>query len=238
MKTTILRLTILLFCIGGITAINAQGLYNLATLDEEDGNSPLKWSAGIDFGYDDLVDRFGDGVEWADNTIGGSIGIGWGDVEGNSETSFCLGVEYLYKITGNDQNPNGAGYLGGFGNYHKLKTDNFDESIFRLGAKYSYFDRITAFNEVQLIYGANVYYETGSLGFSGAKEDLSGYGAGIYTGANFRVCDKVSLGVEVPVVSYLSRTFDSGGNEFSQDQIWAGVNKDNSASATLRWIID
>ncbi|WP_298901178.1 hypothetical protein [uncultured Psychroserpens sp.] len=237
MKTINLKLIMLLFCLGGFMTIQAQGLYNLATLDHDD-DAPLKWSSGVDFGYDDVVDTFDEGVAWANNTIGGSAGFGWSDNDGNSETSFCVGAEYLRRITGDRQNPNGAGYIGAYATYHNASADNFDESIFRVGPKYTYFDRLTAFNEVQLIYGANAYYETGTRDFSGFEEDVTGYGASLYTGVNIRLCNKASLGVEVPVVSYLSRTFEANGTEFDQDNFRIGINKDNMVSATLRWVLD
>ncbi|WP_298893692.1 hypothetical protein [uncultured Psychroserpens sp.] len=235
MKTNNFKLTLLLLCLGAITTIQAQGLYNLATLDEEEGNSPLKWSAGIDYGYDDVVDSLDEGVGWANSTIGGSAGFGWNDNDGNSETSFCVGAEYLHRISRDKRNPNGAGYVGAYVNYHNSSADNFDESLLRVGAKYTYFDRITAFNEVQLTYGAGAYYDTGSLDFSGFDEDVTGYGASLYFGANFRLCDKASIGVEVPVISFVSRTFESNGNEVTRDNISAMINKNNPAMFTFRY---
>ena len=140
-------------------------------------------------------------------------------------------------ITGEKQNPKGAGYLGAFATYHNSNSDSFDESYLRFGPKYSYFDRITAFNEVQLIYGASAYYETGSRDFSGFEEDISGYGASLYAGANFRLCDRAAIGVEVPIVSYLSRTFDANGNEVERDNTTLGINKNNFVVASFRWIL-
>ena len=212
----------------GIMTTQSQSLFDIAPSDLDE--KPLRYGH-----YDEIFDYWDNAAGWANSTIGGSIGFGWGDVEGNSETGYCIGAEYLHKITGADKNPNGAGYLGAFVSYNGLSADNFDQSNFRIGGKYSYFDRITALNEVQLIYGANAYYETGSQEFSGNTDDISGYGASLYFGANFRVCDRASIGVEVPIVSYLNRTFESGGNEFKQDRIWAGVNKDNAVSATFRY---
>jgi len=235
MKTNILKPLILLFCLGGFITIEAQGLYNLATLDEEEERSPLKWSAGIDFSYDDTNSAFDQGVEWAKSSIGGSAGVGWGDVEGNSETSYCVGAEYLYRISGADQNPKGAGYATAFANYRKLSAENFDENTLRAGLGYTQFRRLTALNEVQLTYGIKGFFETGSQDFSGFEDDITGFGVYLFTGINLRLCDKASLGLEVPVASYLSRTFKSEGNEFDQDRIWAGVNKDNNVSATFRW---
>ncbi len=238
MKTKTVKLIMILICLGGVTTMGAQGLYNIATLDDEEGASPLKWSAGVDFSYNDVYDNLDDGVGWANNTLGGSAGFGWNDNDGNSDTAFCFGAEFLTRIIGDRQNPNGAGYLGAFATYHSVSSDSFDESVFRVGPKLTYFDRITAFNEVQLLYGINAFYETGNRDFSGFEEDITGYGASLYTGVNVRLCSRASIGVEIPVVSYLSRTLEAGGNEFDQDNIWLGVNKDNAVSATLRWHLD
>ena len=229
MKTNIYKTILFLMCLGGFMTIEAQGLYDLKKLDKE--KNP--WAIDLELG--EVHDTFDNGVEWANNTIGGSVGVGWGDVEGNNETSFCVGAEYLHKISGADKNPKGAGYLSAFANYHNLNAESFKQSTIRGGLGYTHFNRLTTFNEVQFMYGAKGYYETGEFDFSGFVEDVTGFGIYLFTGINIRLCDRASLGLEVPVVSYLSRTFESDGNEFDQDQIWAGVNKDNSVSATFRW---
>lgn len=234
MKTNILKLIMLLLCIGTCMSIKAQGLYNLATLEEE-----YNRASSSDLPQGDDIVRFvfdyDSGVEWAESTIGGTVGVGWGDIEGSSEFSYCLGAEYLYKIVGEDRNPKGAGYLGAFASYRGLNGDNIDESAFRGGLGYTKFNRLTTFNEVQWMYGAKGYYETGEIDTFGAIEDVTSFGIYLFTGVNIRICDRASLGLEIPVVSYLSSTFESNGNEFDRDQIWAGVNKDNTVSASLRW---
>jgi len=213
--------------------LQAQGLYNLATLHEKDKLTEQEANDIVSYVFD-----FDPGVEWADSSIGVSVGVGWGDVEGNSETSYCVGAEYLHKVSGTDQNPKGAGYATAFANYHKLNAENFDENTLRAGLGYTHFRRLSALNEVQLTYGGKGFYETGSQDFSGFADDITGFGIYLFTGVNVRICDSASVGLEVPVVSYLSRTFKSDGNEFDQDQIWAGINKDNTISASARWILD
>ncbi len=235
MKTQFLKLTIILLYLGSFATMQAQGLYNLATLNEDKGGTPLKWASDIDFGYDDVYHKFDDGVEWADYTAGGSAGFGWTDNEGSSETTFCFGAEFLAKVLGENQNPKGAGYLGAYANYHIGNSDNFDESLLRAGVKFSYFDRITPLNEAQLIYGVKAFYETGSRNFSGFDDDVNGFGFTAYTGVNFRACEKASIGLEFPIISFLSRTFEGGGNEFKQDNTSIAINKDNPIMAYLRW---
>lgn len=226
MKTNNFKLVMLLLCVGGFMTIKAQGLYNFASLNENNPPSVLESS---------YYDTIGEGVEWANSTIGGTVGVSWRDVEGNSQFSYCLGAEYQHKITGADQNPRGAGYLGAFATYSGLNGDDVSQSAFRVGAGYTQFNRLTAFNEVQWTYGAKGYYETGEYDSFGFIEDLTGIGVYLFTGINIRICDRASLGFEVPVVSYLNRTFESNGNETEQNQIWAGFNKDNMVSASLRW---
>ena len=235
MKTKTINVLILLLCMGAFMSINAQGRYNASTIidDKELQTIPV---ANRDLSS--ILDQYKRGTQWAKNTLGGTAGVGYSEFDGNSETSYCVGGEYLYRIAGGEYNTSGAGYLGAFANYGFTNSDNFDQNIFKGGVKFSYFDPITPFNEVQLVYGANVFLENGSREFSGIEEDICGYGANIYTGANFRICDRLSAGVEVPVFSFLNRTFEANGNEFETDNFWVGLNKDNSVMATLRWVLD
>jgi len=231
MKTNIFKLFIILLFLGGFTTIQAQGLFNLATLDEEADHQPLNWT-GDDPYNQKLLEK---GVEWADYTVGGGAGFGWSDNDGNSATSLCVSAEFLAKVTGEDQNSKGAGYLGAFGTYHNTSGDGFNENLTKAGVKFSYFDPIAAFNKAQLIYGVKAFIETGSRDFSGFKDDVTGYGASVYAGVNFRINNKVSIGVEAPVLSYLSRTIDANGTEFKADSFSAAINKDNPVMATVRF---
>lgn len=228
MKTNILKLILLLMCSGGFMGAKAQSLFDLSKLDKE--KNP--WAIDPKF---EARDNFDKGVGWAKSTIGGSVGVGWGDTEGNSEFAYCIGAEYQYKVTGADQNPKGAGYLNAFASYRSLNTENLDESFFRGGLGYTQFNRLSALNKVQWMYGAKGYYETGEIDSFGFIEDVTAFGVYLFTGINIKICDRASLGLEIPVVSYLSRTFESEGNKFDQDKVWAGVNKDNTVSATVRW---
>ena len=232
MKTNIFILTILLICLGGLRAMQAQGLYNLATLDQDDDDVTRNpWALSSDF---DARDTFSDGVGWANYTAGAGVGFGWSDNEGNSETSVCFNAEFLAKVIGGDQNRKGAGYLGAFMKYLNGNSENVDESTVEAGVKFSYFDCITPLNEVQLIYGVNASLLKGSLDFSGFEEDVSGYRVSAYTGVNFKISNKVSIGVEVPVLSYLSTTYEANGTKFSEDLYSAAVNKNNPITATAR----
>jgi len=234
MKATKFLLVFLVLFLTGLIHTQAQGLYNIATLDDED-RPPLRWAGGVNFDTDD--NQFNDGVEWSDLTAGGGAGIGLSDVNGNSTTSFRALAEFLVKILGEDENPNGAGYIGAYGNYTTVSTDAVDENLVQVGFKFNYFDRLTAFNEVQLIYGAKVFYETGSVEFGDGKEDLSGFGACAFTGVNFKVNNNWSIGVEVPVVTYRSTTFEANGSEFDSNSFSALVNLNNPITAIARFNI-
>lgn len=236
MKTNFLKITVILLCLGGFPTTQAQGLYNLAGVGQERNSDTV----GIKINRHLTVsgEDFSEGVEWTNYTVGGGAGFGWSDNDGSSETALCVSAEFLAKVAGDDKNPNGAGYLGAFGTYHNVSGDNFNENTVKAGVKFSYFDRITALNEVQLIYGAKAFYETGKQDFSGFKEDVSGYGISAYTGVNFKISNKVSIGVEIPVLSYLSRTFDANGSEFKEDSFSAAINKDNPAMGTIRWHLE
>ena len=232
----------MLFCFGG-HILQAQGLYNIAALEELEKESSPESSVPRDDKINPFLtltgfiesSYFDEGVEWADNTLGGGVGVGWSDTDGVSETSYCVSAEYLHRITGQRQNPKGAGYIGAFAGYHASNSDSFDQSGLKAGVKYSYFDPITAFNEVQLLYGVNAFYETGSREFSGFEEDVSGFGASAYTGVNVRVNDKLSIGVEVPIATYNNRTFEAGGSKVKSDGFSFAINKDNPVMATARF---
>lgn len=234
MKTNIFKLLVLLISLGVFTNVHAQGLYNLATLDEEE--EELTWNASDLRAVDAISERLAkSGTGWSNYTAGGGVGLGWSDSDGNSTTSYCVSAEFLAKVFGDDKNPNGAGYLGAFATYHGTSSDGLDESLIKAGAKFSYFDRISALNEVQLIYGVQAFYETGSRDISGFEDDITGYGASAYVGVNFRVNNNVSIGVEAPVLTYRSRTFKSSGSEFKVDGFSAAINKDNPITATARF---
>lgn len=170
--------------------------------------------------------------------IGAAAGLGLNSIEGESTTSYCFGGEYNHRVYEN--NNNSAGYVGAFAQYHAETADESDLNLFKGGIKYTHFDRITANGEVDLTYGINAFYETGSSESFGFKDDITGYGASLTLGANFKISDKLAFGVEVPFLTHRQRTFESESSdqEFDQSATWFGLNKGNVAMASLRINLD
>ncbi len=164
--------------------------------------------------------------------VEGSAGFGLNSIEDETETSFCFGAGYNYRIS--EDNYNGASYLGAFANYQSLSADELDASMLRAGLKYTYFDRITKNAEVDLTYGFKAFYETGSQEDFGFKQDVSGYGAAFTIGANFNVTDDFAIGLEVPFINYIQRTFEYEDEETKEENIRFGLNKDNMVMAYAR----
>jgi hypothetical protein len=239
MKTQIFKLIMLSLLLGSFTISQAQGTYSdseyYKELEKEYQEQMIKDEEEEIARWDQIHKAASDNaVGWADYTVGGGVGFGWSDSDGNSQTSYCVSAEFSAKVLGKDQNPKGAGYLSAFGAYHNASSDSFDEKIAKFGVGFSYFDRITAHNEVQLIYSTKVSLETGSRDFSGFEEDLSGYAISVYSGVNFKINNRVSVGVEVPILTYRSRTFEANGAEFKTDSFSAAINKDNPIMACFR----
>ncbi len=164
--------------------------------------------------------------------VGASGGFGLSSVEGESTTSYCLGAEYNHRVYEN--NYNSAGYVGGFANYHAESADERDLSLITAGVKYTHFDRITANGEVDLTYGIKAFYETGSSENFGFEEDITGYGAALTIGANYKVSEKFSIGVELPFLTYRQRTYEFEDQEIDESATWLGLNKGNVAMGYAR----
>ena len=164
--------------------------------------------------------------------IAASGGFGLNSTEDRSETSFCFGGEYNYRIS--KDNYNGASYVGAFANH---QISNADESKFnrtQFGLQYNYFDRVTKNAELDLTYGLKAHYEVGDIENFGFTEDFTGYGASLNIGANFNVNDNFAIGVSVPFLSYAQRTYKYDGGEVDVSDTWIGLNKDNMVMAYAR----
>ncbi|MCB0382080.1 MAG: hypothetical protein KDD05_01895 [Psychroserpens sp.] len=164
--------------------------------------------------------------------VAASAGFGLNSTEDRSETSFCFGGEYNYRIS--KDNYNGASYVGAFANH---QISNADESKFnrtQFGLQYNYFDRVTKNAELDLTYGLKAHYEVGDIENFGFTEDFTGYGASLNIGANFNVNDNFAIGVSVPFLSYAQRTYKYDGGEVDVSNTWIGLNKDNMVMAYAR----
>ena len=167
------------------------------------------------------------------NLAGVSAGFGLNSVEGESETSFCIGGEYSYRLS--QDNYNRASYVNLFANYGSQSSDQIDQNTLSAGVGYTLFDRITSNAEVDLTYGVKAFYETGSYESFGFEEDITGYGAQLLIGANYNVNDNFAVGVTVPFLSYSQRTFEYDGGEVDVSNTWLGLNKDNMVMAYARF---
>ncbi|OUS01581.1 hypothetical protein A9Q86_07345 [Flavobacteriales bacterium 33_180_T64] len=170
---------------------------------------------------------------YSKHLLGTSAGFGLNSTEGESETSFCFGGEYNYRIS--EDNYNHASYLGAFANYHTQNADERKLNTFRVGAQYTYFDRITKNSELDLTYGIKTHYEFGDLENFGNKEDITGYGASLTIGANYNVNECFSIGIVAPLASWSQQTFEYDGGELEQENTWIGLNKDNMVMGYARW---
>ncbi|WP_152604804.1 hypothetical protein [Psychroserpens jangbogonensis] len=164
--------------------------------------------------------------------VAASGGFGLNSSEGESETSFCLGGEYNYRIS--EDNYNGASYVGAAVSHHISNADEYKFNRTSFGLQYTYFDRITKNAELDLTYGLKANYEIGNLENFGFEEDFNGYGASLIFGANFNVNDKIAVGVTVPFLSYSQRTYEYEDNEREISNTWLGLNKDNMVMAYAR----
>ncbi len=187
------------------------------------------------YGLDDIDGIAGSdsSIRWAPAYGGVAAGFGWNSNDSVDLTNYCVGGEALFNVFRNGNEL--AGYLGGAATYHGGSSDNFDESLLRIGPKFSVFDQITNSHEVQLNYGLGAFYETGSFESFGNKDDVTGIGGYLFTGANFNINDKWSLGLEVPIVTHTSRTFKFNGGETKQDQTSIAINKNNPAMLNIRF---
>lgn len=181
---------------------------------------------------DDLPEKEPE-IEFPKGILGTSAGFGWNSSEDISETAFCFGAEYQFRLSNN--NNKGAGYLGGFANYHTEKADDYSLNSLKLGPKYTYYDRLTRNGEVDLTYSLKGHYETGSVENFGNKDDITGYGASASIGVNFNLSSKFSIGVETPVISYWDQTLKYDGGEVNRNQTSIAFNKNNPVMGYARW---
>jgi hypothetical protein len=161
-----------------------------------------------------------------------SGGFGLNSTEGESETSFCVGAGYNYRIS--DDNYNGASYVGAFANHQISSATEYKFNKTQIGLQYNYFDRVTKNGELDFTYGIKVNYETGDVENYGFTEDFTGYGASLIVGANFNINDNISVGATIPFLSHSQRTYKYDGGEIQTDNTWLGLNKDNMIMAYAR----
>lgn len=165
-----------------------------------------------------------------------SGGLGLNSVEDQSETSYCIGAGYNYRIS--EDNYNRASYIKGFATQHWQDSDNLKSSITRVGAGYTLFDRIDKLGQLDLTYGVDINYGFGTFENFNVDEDYTELAASLKIGANYQVTDKFSVGITAPVFSWTKQTFEANGFEFEQENTWVGLNKNNLVMAYGRINLD
>jgi hypothetical protein len=182
-----------------------------------------------------LVEQDQDIIErrfYPNQFVAASGGFGLNSSDDQTETSFCIGGEYNYRIS--DDNYNGASYVGAFASHLISNGDNSKFNRTQVGLQYNYFDRITKNAELDLTYGLRAHYETGDFENFGFTEDFTGYGASLTVGANYNINDNFAIGVTVPFLSHTERTYKYDGGEIDVSNTWLGLNKDNMVMAYAR----
>lgn len=164
-------------------------------------------------------------------TIGVAAGIGFeNDFE---ETSLCVSGEALFRL--NEPNPCGF-YLGGDATFEYSSFNDWNQTTFQIGPKAQFHTPITPSKEVQWVNGIGAKYMFGNLDNNGFKEDLTGFNATLYSGLNIRLTEKLSIGLEIPVLGYENITYKSdGGSEFKADNTSLLVNKRNPVKIGTRF---
>ncbi|WP_299223483.1 outer membrane beta-barrel protein [uncultured Psychroserpens sp.] len=175
----------------------------------------------------------GDGAslgDWAQFSAGASLGYGSDSSDDDTVSAFCAGAEFMYNIIGGDE---GALYGGLYGSYHTTSADDWDESIIRGGVRARYYDHILPSRRLQAVYGVDIFTETGDREIGMFKDDITGFGGSAVVGLNYNFNENLSLRVDAPVFTTLSRTLEFEGGEVDVDKTWFGINKDNVVALAL-----
>nr|WP_321233911.1 hypothetical protein [uncultured Psychroserpens sp.] len=165
-----------------------------------------------------------------------SGGLGLDSTEGDSETSFCIGAGYNYRIS--EDNFNNATFVRGFATHHSQSADERKFNVTRVGAGITYFDRASRNGKLDLTYGLNGSYGFGTSENFGSKDDLTEYRFELDLGINYEISKGLDIGATITTASWAEQTFESGGNEFTQQHTWIGLNKDNMIMAYARIKLD
>ena len=123
-----------------------------------------------------------------EHLLEGSAGFGLNSTEGESETSFCIGAGYNYRLS--DDNYNRASYIGATASHHIGNADQYKLNRTQVGLQYNYYDRVTKNAELDLTYGIKASYETGSIENFGFTEDFTGITGSLLVGASFNLNEK------------------------------------------------
>ena len=165
-----------------------------------------------------------------DQTIG--VGAGVGFAQDFDETLFCFTAEYLYQL--NDDKYKGW-YVGAEGSYSNTSFGDISTNKTMVGGKVQHNFSAVPSGQTQFVAGLMANYAFGNNDFNGTKDDFSGTIFCAYAGANIRVSENWSVGLQFPFLIFENFTFKpEGGGEFKTDNTTLFINKDNPLKIILR----
>nr|WP_321233912.1 hypothetical protein [uncultured Psychroserpens sp.] len=188
---------------------------------KEDKEEPTETALNDDEGIKDLM---------PDQTMGFGAGVGFGqDFE---ETTWCVTAEYLYQINTDEYK---GWYVGGEVTHSNTSFGDFSSNRTLAGAKIQYNISAVPSGETQFVAGLMANYGFGNTDNNGFKDDFTGTIFCAYGGANIRVCENWSIGLQFPILIFENFTFkpESGG-EFKTDATSLFINKDNPLKIIIR----
>lgn len=164
-------------------------------------------------------------------TLGVAAGVGFNnDFE---EIGLCLSGEALFRL--NEPDPCGF-YLGGDATIDYTSFNDWKQTTFEIGPKAQFHTPITPSQEVQWVNGIGAKYLFGNIDSNGFKEDLSGFNATLYSGLNIRLTEKLSIGLEIPLLGYENLTYKSDyGEDFKDNNTSLLINKRNPVKIGTRF---
>lgn len=195
--------------------------YQCCLEKEEKEEEPTKTALNDDEGIEDLMQN---------QTIGFGAGVGFS--QDFDETTWCVTAEYLYQINTDEYK---GWYVGGEVTHSNTSFNDFSSSRTVAGGKFQYNFSAVPSGETQFVAGLMANYAFGNNDFNGFKDDFNGTVFCVYGGANVRISEDWSIGLQFPVLIFENLTFkpESGG-EFKTDATSLFINKDNPLKIVIR----
>ncbi len=173
-----------------------------------------------------------DGIEdlMPDQTIG--LGAGVGFAQDFDETTFCITGEYLYQINSNEEK---GLYVGAEVSHQNTSFGDFKSNKTMAGGKFQYNFSATPSGETQFVAGLMANYAFGSNENNGFNDDYTGTIFCAYGGANIRVSENWSIGLQFPFLIFENYTFEPEfGDDFKVDATSLFNNKNNPLKIIVR----
>ena len=168
-------------------------------------------------------------VELPDQTIGFTGGLGFeNDFE---EISYCLGAEYLKRISDKKCDT----YLGGGISYEGTSFDGNTTNLLMGGPKIQWHTPINQNGDTQWVNGFKGNYMIGNQKNGDYKDKLSGVELGIYSGFNIQINKKSAIGLEFPVITWEKiKIKPELGTDYEIDGTSLLLNKGNPLKLSFR----